>query len=99
MPIINRTMRDAADRRVGADFAYWIKFGPFIAAAVLLMAVGFGLVYGVHWLIGHLSTPNVSIPNPNASGVPFGLIAVALVASLAVMLIVRRLVRHFRYGV
>lgn len=99
MPIINRTMKDAADSRVGADFAYWIKFGPVAAGAVVLMAAGFGLVFGVHWLIGHLSVPNVSIPAPNVSGVPFGLIAAVLVGSLTVVLIGRRIIRHFRYGV
>lgn len=99
MPIINRTMKDAADRRIGADFAYWIKFGPFVFAGVLLFAIGFGLTFGIHWLIGHLSVPNVSLPAPNASGVPFGWTGVALVASLVAVLIARRLVRHFRYGV
>lgn len=99
MPIINRTMKDAADWRVGGDWAYTIKFGPIIAKTVGILAILAGVVLGVRWLLGHLSAPSVSITIPNASGVPLGLAAAAVVGCVAIALLVRRIVRHVRYGV
>lgn len=91
--------KTSARIEIGRRHPYAVLLGLKAFGTVVVLAALAVMVLGVRWLVGHLSVPNVSIPIPNASGASLGLVALAVVGCVAITLLVRRIVRHVRYGV